>query len=51
MQKSFPVTDAYESMFGTKAEEPISFLPSILPLSLNKNLINSVMEKAKKEKK
>src|SRR3989338_2946039 len=50
-QKTFPVTDAYESMFGSKVEETESFLPSILPLNLNKLLISSVMEKAKKEKK
>ncbi len=50
-QKDFPVTDAYESMFGGKIEEAESFMPSILPLNLNKPLINSVMEKAKKEKK
>ena len=50
-QKTFPVTDAYESMFGSKVEETESFLPSILPLNLNKQLIHSVMEKAKKEKK
>src|SRR3989344_5997070 len=50
-QKSFPVTDAYESMFGSKAEETKGFLPSILPLNLNKQLIHSVMEKAKREKK
>jgi len=50
-QKNFPVTDAYESMFGSKAVESESFLPSILPLNLNKPLIHSVMEKAKKEKK
>lgn len=48
---NFPVTDAYDSMFGGKAEETASFMPSILPLSLNKRLIQSVMEKAKKEKK
>ena len=50
-QKTFPVTDAYESMFGSKVEETENFLPSILPLNLNKHLIQSVMEKAKKEKK
>ena len=50
-QKSFPVTDAYESMFGSKAEEAEHFLPNILPLHLNKPLIQSVMEKAKREKK
>ena len=50
-QKSFPVTDAYESMFGSKVEETDSFMPSILPLNLNRQLIHSVMEKAKKEKK
>ena len=50
-QKSFPVTDAYESMFGSKAEESESLLPDILPLSLNKPLIHSVMENAKKQRK
>lgn len=50
-QKSFPVTDAYESMFGSKAEESESLLPDILPLSLNKPLIQSVMENAKKQNK
>ena len=50
-QKSFPITDAYGSMFGSNAEEAEHFLPSILPLKLNKLLIQSVMEKAKKEKK
>ena len=50
-QKAFPVTDAYESMFGSKVEEAEGFLPSILPLNLNKSLIQSVMEKAKREKK
>ena len=49
--ESFPLTDAYESMFGSKVEETEQFLPSILPLNLNKSLIQSVMEKAKKEKK
>lgn len=49
--KSFPVTDAYESMFGSNAEEKEGFLPNILPLNLNKQLISSVMEKARKEKK
>jgi len=50
-EKTFPITGAYESMFGSKAEETENFLPSILPLNLNKQLIHSVMEKAKKEKK
>ncbi len=50
-QKPFPVTDAYESMFGSKVEEADHFLPSILPLNLNRHLIHTVMEKAKKEKK
>lgn len=49
--KPFPVTDAYESMFGTEYEEAEHFLPSILPLNLNKQLVHSVMEKAKKDKK
>ncbi len=50
-QKDFPAIDAYESMFGRKVEETESFMPSILPLNLNKQLIHSVMGKAKKEKK
>ena len=50
-QKNFPVTDAYESMFGGKVGEAESFLPRILPLNLNKPLVHSVMERAKKEKK
>ncbi|MBI2653414.1 UDP-N-acetylglucosamine 2-epimerase [Candidatus Woesearchaeota archaeon] len=50
-EQKFPITGAYESMFGTKEEETESFLPSILPLKLNKQLIHSVMERAKKEKK
>ena len=50
-QKTFPVTDAYESMFGSKVEETENFLPSILPLNLNKRLIQLVMEKAKQEKR
>lgn len=50
-QKSFPVTDAYESMFGGKVEDAEHFLPSILPLNLNKQRIHLVMEKAKREKK
>lgn len=50
-KKTFPVTGAYESMFGNKAEETENFLPSALPLNLNKQLIHSVMEKAGKEKK
>ena len=50
-QKSFPVTGAYESMFGSRIEEAEDFMPSILPLNLNKPLIQSVMEKAKREKK
>ena len=50
-QKGFPVTDAYESMFGSRVEETENFLPSMLPLNLNKQLIHSVMERARKEKK
>ena len=50
-QKPFPVTDAYDSMFGSKSEEADHFMPHILPPNLNKPLIHSVMEKAKKEKK
>jgi len=44
--------DAYESMFGTETTtEADNFLPTILPLTLNKPLIKSVMEQAKKESK
>lgn len=50
-QKPFPVTDAYGSMFGAETTEAEHFLPNILPLNLNKHLIQSVLEKAKKEKK
>ncbi len=50
-QKGFPVTDAYESMFGAEKPEGESFLPNMLPLNLNKHLINSIMETASKEKK
>src|SRR3989339_775750 len=50
-QKGFPVTDAYDSMFGSEAKEEEHFLPHILPLSLNKQLIHSVMEKAGKGRK
>jgi len=44
--------DAYESMFGTeKPTEADHFMPTILPLTLNKPLIKSVMEQAKKDRK
>ena len=49
-QKNFPITDAYDSMFGQQAA-PDNFVPSILPLTMNRQLISSVMEKAKAEKK
>ncbi len=49
-KKHFPITDAYDSMFG-KPEEHSDFMPSALPLNMNRQLIHSVMEKAKKEKK
>ena len=44
--------DAYESMFGREeiADED-HFMPTILPLTLNKPLIKSVMEQAKKDRK
>jgi UDP-N-acetylglucosamine 2-epimerase len=46
------IGDAYESMFGRETPtEPEHFMPNILPLTLNKDLMNNVMEKAKKEKK
>ena len=50
-KRNFPVTDAYESMFGSKAEEEEKFLPTMLPLTINRQLIHGVMEQAKKEKK
>lgn len=44
--------DAYESMFGREEiAETDHFMPTILPLTLNKPLIKSVMEYAKKERK
>ena len=44
------VEDAYESIFGRQeAEEAEHFMPNILPLTLNKGLIKSVMDNAKKE--
>lgn len=46
---NLPVTGAYESMFGAQEEE--GFVPSMLPLNLNKPLIKSLMEKAQNEKK
>lgn len=46
------IIDAYESVFGREIQtEPEHFMPNILPLTLNKELIENVMEKAKKEKK
>src|SRR3989338_4367422 len=50
-KRNFPVTDAYESMFGSKAEEEEKFLPTMLPLTINRQLIHGIMEQAKKEKK
>src|SRR3989338_629211 len=50
-QKDFPVVDAYDSMCGEQRAETADFLPSMLPMKLNGPLIESVMEKAKKEKK
>lgn len=49
-QEKFPMTDAYESMFGQSAA-PENFVPSMLPVNINRQLIHSVMETAKKEKK
>ena len=49
-QEKFPITDAYESMFG-QATTPENFVPSMLPVNINRQLISSVMEAAKKEKK
>lgn len=43
--------DAYESMFGREETESEGFMPTILPLTLNKPLIKKVMEQAQKEKK
>ena len=48
-KNNLPITSAYESMFGREEEE--NFVPSMLPLNLNKPLIKSLMEKAQKEKK
>lgn len=46
------INDAYESMFGAKTSTEVDhFMPAILPLTLNKSLIKSVMETAKKERK
>jgi UDP-N-acetylglucosamine 2-epimerase len=46
------VRDAYETMFGAEeVSETDNFMPSILPMTLNKKLISIVMESAKKEKK
>jgi UDP-N-acetylglucosamine 2-epimerase len=51
-QKGLPVTDAYDSMFGKETStEAEHFMPNILPMTMNKPLIEDVMEKAKKEKK
>jgi UDP-N-acetylglucosamine 2-epimerase len=50
-KNGIPVTDAYESMFGNESNEAENFIPSMLPLKLNRQLIDSVMEKARKEKK
>jgi UDP-N-acetylglucosamine 2-epimerase len=44
--------DAYESMFGRETTtEADHFMPNILPLKLNKQLIKDIMEQAQKEKK
>ena len=44
--------DAYESMFGREEiADADHFMPTILPLTLNKPLIKSVMEQAKKDRK
>ncbi|HJN56452.1 MAG: UDP-N-acetylglucosamine 2-epimerase [Candidatus Woesearchaeota archaeon] len=46
------INDAYESMFGREtATEDDHFMPTLLPLNLNKPLISSVMEQAKKGRK
>ncbi len=50
-QKDLRMTDAYESMFGSSKEEPAQFLPHILPMELNRPLIQEVMERAKRERK
>ena len=47
-----PYEDAYESMFGRKALREVDyFMPPMLPMNLNENLIKEVMETAKREKK
>ena len=49
---SFRIVDAQESIFGRKeSEEAEHFLPNILPLNLNRQLIKSVMDNAKKNKR
>jgi UDP-N-acetylglucosamine 2-epimerase (non-hydrolysing) len=50
-QKDLRMTDAYESMFGSVKEEHAQFLPNVLPMELNRPLLNGVMERAKREKK
>jgi UDP-N-acetylglucosamine 2-epimerase (non-hydrolysing) len=46
------IIDAYESVFGEETPtEPQHFMPNILPLTLNRQLVANVMGKAKKEKK
>lgn len=46
------IEDSYDSMFGKEeVTETEYFMPNILPLTLNKDLIRSVMDKASKEKK
>ena len=50
-QKNFSVTDSYDSMFGGKLEETVRFMPNILPMNMNRDIVQSVMENAKKQKK
>ena len=46
------ITDSYESVFGYKeSAEAEHFMPNILPMTLNKPLIKSVMDKASLEKR
>ncbi|MBD3310700.1 UDP-N-acetyl glucosamine 2-epimerase [Candidatus Woesearchaeota archaeon] len=46
------IQDSYDSMFGEEERhEPENFMPNIMPLTVNKDLIRSMMEKAKTEKK
>ncbi len=49
-ENKIPLTDSYSSMFGRKEEKTTAFIPDILPLNLNNTLIDSIIEKARKQK-